>query len=259
MNLGIAGQGAVVCGASRGLGFACAEALAAEGVSLVLVARNRDALEAAADRLIQTYGSDARSVPADLGTAEGCATVKRAVPETDILVTNCGGAPAGDFANLTRSDWHSAVELNMISALDLIAAYLPGMRRRRHGRIVNILNVALRGGYPDLPLSSGAVAGLAGAIASFASPAARDCVAINSILPGRFETERLATNIAHDMAKSGLGEAEIRAQRLARQAVQRFGDPHEIGQLCAFLCGKSAGYIVGQQIVMDGGAYPYPT
>jgi 3-oxoacyl-[acyl-carrier protein] reductase len=259
MDLGLYGQRAVVCGASRGIGFACAEALAAEGASLTLVARHRETLDSAADRLGRRYGAAIRTVAADLATAEGCATVSRTVPDTDILVTNCGGAPAGSFSDFTRRDWLAAIELNMLSALDLIAAYLPGMRRRGHGRIVNILNVALQGGYPDLPLSSGAVAGLAGAIASIAHPAARDNVAINSILPGRFETERLAANIAHDIARTGLDETEIRNRRLGRQSVQRFGDPREIGELCAFLCGRSAGYLVGQQIVMDGGAYPYAT
>ena len=257
MELGIAGLTAVVCGASRGIGFACADALAAEGVSLTLVARHAGALDRAAARLGLRHGIEVRCIASDLSIAEGCRTVADTVPNTDILVTNCGGAPAGEFTGHTRDDWKSAVDLNMLSAIELISAYLPGMRRRGHGRIVNILNVALRGGYPDLALSAAATAGLAGAIASIARPAARDGVAINSILPGRFETERLASNIAHDVSRTGLTEDQIRERRLTRQSVQRFGDPREIGQLCAFLCSGSAGYLVGQEIVMDGGAYPY--
>ncbi|MDA7965560.1 SDR family oxidoreductase [Ruegeria sp.] len=257
MDLGIEGQRAVICGASRGIGYGCADALARAGAQITLVARNPEKLQDAASRLESSHGTAPDVIAADLSTEAGCQTVLHAQPDTDILVTNCGGAPAGDFTRFTRQDWSDAVALNMLSALDLIRAYLPGMRERGQGRIVNILNIALQGGYPDLPLSSGATGGLASAIASLAPSAARDGVSINNILPGRFETERLSDNIAHDIATTGKSEAEVRATRLNRQAVQRFGNPQEIGALCAFLCSQHAGYVVGQNIAMDGGARPY--
>lgn len=257
MNLGISEKTAIVCGASQGIGFACASALAEAQAGVVIIARNAARLAKAAETLRGNYQVDVRYVVADLSTEAGCEKVIREVPNADILVTNCGGAPIANFADLSRDDWREAIELNMLSALDLIQAYLPGMRHRGHGRIVNILNVALQGGYPDLALSSAATAGLAGSVAAIARQAARDGVAINNILPGRFETSRLSANIAHDVAATGQSEAELRSIRLTRQAVQRFGDPGEIGDLCAFLCGKNAGYLIGQNIVIDGGGYPY--
>jgi len=257
MNLGIAGKRALVCGASRGLGFACARALAHAGADLAMVARSAQGLDAAAQLIRDNCEAEVVTIAADLSTKEGCQRVREEVPERDILVTNCGGARAHPFAGLERDDWVSALNLNMVSALEMIGAYLPGMRERGFGRIVNILNVALTGGYPDLPLSSGATAGVAGAVSAIARSAARDGVTINNILPGRFETDRLSENIALDVATTGESEAEIRAMRLKRQAVQRFGEPSELGDLCAFLCSQSGGYLVNQNIVMDGGGYPY--
>lgn len=257
LDLGIVNRRAVVCGASRGIGFGCADALARAGAEVMLVARNEGALHKAAQTIEARHGRAPAIAAADLSTEAGCQAVLDAQLETDILVTNCGGAPAGVFSSFSRKDWLRAVSLNMFPALDLIRGYLPGMQDRGFGRIVNILNVALQGGYPDLPLSSGATGGLASAVASLAPSAAQHGVSINNILPGRFETERLAENIAHDIAATGKSEEEVRRIRLSRQAVQRFGDPAEIGALCAFLCGQHAGYIIGQNVTIDGAAKAY--
>lgn len=255
MDLGIKGRRALVCGASRGLGFACATSLARAGVSLWIVARDQGQLNRAAAELRSEFGVEVTTIATDLSSAEGCKHAINTLPDLDILVTNCGGAPPGDFLSFSREDWIAALELNMLSAIELIRACLGGMKQRGFGRIVNITNVAMMGGYPDLPLSSGATAGLVGVTASLAKDAARSGVIINNLLPGRFETERLARNIAHDMDKLGESEGDIRKRRLIRQSVQRFGDPSELGDLCAFLCGANAGYIVGQNITIDGGSH----
>ncbi len=255
MDLGIKGRRALVCGGSRGLGFACAASLAKAGVSLWIVARDQGQLDRAAVELRSKFGVDVTTIAADLSSSEGCKLAINGLPDIDILVTNCGGAPPGDFLSFSRQDWIEALELNMLSAIELIRACLGGMKQRGFGRIVNITNVAMLGDYPDLPLSSGATAGLAGVTASLAKDVARSGVIINNLLPGRFETERLARNIAHDMDRLGESEHEIRKRRLVRQSVQRFGDPGELGDLCAFLCSANAGYIVGQNITIDGGAH----
>lgn len=255
MNLGIAGRHAIVCSASRGLGRACAAALAAEGVSLTIAARTAEPLEATRRDLESTHGVAVRAVVADLATEAGREALLAASPAPDMLVNNCGGAPPGDFRNWDRDDWIRALDANMLSAIFLIRGVVDGMKARGFGRIVNITNIALKGGFPDLGLSAGATAGLTGFVAALSRQTAAFNVTINNLLPGRFDTERLAANIAHDAARTGRSVEELRAQRLARQPVQRFGDPVELGAFCAFLCAAQAGYVTGQNIAVDGGAH----
>jgi len=256
MDLGIAGRHALVCAASKGLGYACAEALAREGVGLTLVARSAGPLQAAVDQLAARHGVPVRGVQADLSQEAGCAAALAACPAPDILVNNCGGAPPGDFRGWSRDDWHRAVDANMLAAISLMRGVVDAMLERGFGRIVNITNLAVKGGFPDLGLSAAACSGLTGFVSALARQTVAQNVTINNLVPGRFATERLRSNIEHDRARSGRSYEAEAAARLARQPVQRFGDPAELGAACAFLCSAQAGYITGQNLVIDGGAHP---
>lgn len=256
MDFGIGGRWAVVCAASKGLGLGCAQALAGEGVHLVVNARGEAALEAAAADLRNRHGVEVRAVAADITTAEGRAAVLAACPQVDILVNNAGGPPPGDFRDFSRDDWVAAVDANMITPIELIKAVLDPMMTRGFGRIVNITSSSVKAPLPALGLSNGARAGLTGFVAGLARQCAHRGVTINNLLPGAFDTDRLRGNFAAQARRSGRPADDVVAERLATIPAGRFGTAEEFGQTCAWLCSRQAGYLTGQNVLIDGGAYP---
>ncbi len=256
MDLGIAGRRALVCASSKGLGKACARQLAREGVTLTLIARRPGPLEATAEEIRRESGVEVRTVAVDITTAEGRDAALHACPEPDILITNAGGPPPGDFRDWGRDDWIAALDANMLTPIELIKATVDGMSARRFGRIVNITSAAVKAPIDILGLSNGARAGLTGFVAGLARKTVAHNVTINNLLPGPFETERLEATIAAAAEKSGETPAAVRAARRRSNPAGRFGDPAEFGQACAFLCGAQAGFITGQNLLLDGGAFP---
>lgn len=256
MDLGLTDRTALVCAASKGLGKGCAMALAREGVSLVITARGREALEATAEEIRRATGAEVRTVTGDIATAEGRAAALAACPSPDILVTNAGGPPPGDFRDWTREDWIKALDANMLTPIELIKATVDGMIERRFGRIVNITSGAVKAPIEQLGLSNGARSGLTGFVAGLARKTVRYNVTINNLLPGAFDTDRLATTHAGLAKARGIPLEEARRERVAAIPAQRFGTPEEFGQACAYLCSAQAGYVTGQNLLIDGGAYP---
>ena len=256
MDLGIAGKRALVCAASKGLGRGCALALAGNGVEVTITARNGEALEAAARELADATGSKVTAVAGDITTPEGRAAALSTCPEPDILVNNAGGPPPGDFREWDEEDWLKACNANMITAIMLIRATVDGMMARRFGRIVNITSSSVKAPIPQLGLSNGARAGLTGFVAGIARQTVEHNVTINNILPGRFATDRLRSAMAFAAQKSGRPAAEVEAESRSQIPAKRFGTPEEFGELCAFICSAQAGYITGQNFLIDGGLYP---
>ncbi|MBO1112470.1 SDR family oxidoreductase [Bordetella petrii] len=256
MDLGIAGRWAVVCGASKGLGHACALALAREGVHLVMAARTRADLDASAAHIRAQTGVQVIAVPADVTTESGRARALGAAPQIDILVTNAGGPPPGDFRGLARADWLAALEANMLTPIEMIRHAVGPMIERGFGRIVNITSSAAKAPVDILCLSNGARAGLSGFAGGAARQIARHNVTLNNLLPGKFDTGRLRSNNAARARRSGLPLQEEIALQTRAIPAGRYGDPDEFGAACAFLCSAHAGYITGQNILIDGGAYP---
>ncbi len=273
MDFGIEGKWALVCGASKGLGLGCAQALVGEGVNLVINARAPDALHQAASQLI-AIGADRVSaigqnglkpqvlaVAADITTPEGRAAVFGAAggPGTDfdIVVTNAGGPPTGDFRDWDREAWIRAVDANMLTPMELMRATVDGMAARGFGRIVNITSSAVKAPIDILGLSNGARSGLTGFVAGVArsSIAARG-VTINNLLPGKFDTDRLAATVQAAAARAGRSVDDLRRTQQAAIPAGRYGTAQEFGAICAFLCSQQAGYVTGQNILADGGAYP---
>lgn len=257
MDLGIAGRWALVCGASKGLGLGCARALAAEGVNVVIVARGADALEAAAADLRALPGAaQVVTVATDITTAQGRATALAACPQVDILVTNAGGPPAGDFRDWDRDTWLAALDANMLTPIELIRATVDAMAARGYGRVVNITSSSVKAPIDVLGLSNGARSGLTGFIAGIArTHLARD-VTVNNLLPGAFDTDRLRGILQASADKQGQPLADVSARRQGSIPAGRFGNADEFGATCAFLCSVHAGYITGQNLLIDGGAYP---
>lgn len=247
---------AIVCAASKGLGRGCAMALAREGVDLVINARSAEPLEATAQQIRDETGVSVTAVAADIASEQGRNAVLQACPAPDILVNNAGGPPPGDFRDWEREEWLSAVDANMLTPIFLIKAVVDGMIERRFGRIVNITSGAVKAPIAILGLSNGARSGLTGFIAGLARETPRHNVTINNLLPGQFDTERLAKNFEAAAARTGGTPEAVRAQRETQIPAGRFGDPAEFGAVCAFLCSGSAGYITGQNVLIDGGAYP---
>lgn len=255
MDLGIKGRTAIVCAASKGLGRGCAEALAAEGVDLVITARTASELEQTASEIAAAHGVSVQPVAGDIKTEDGRAAVLAALPEPDILITNAGGPPPGDFADFSLDDWRDAVEGNMITPIALIKATAYGMAERGFGRIVNIASYSVKAPVPTLELSNGARAGLVGGISALSRKLARHNVAINNLLPGPFATDRLVKT-SHAIAdKTGRSFEDIHAERAEEVPAKRFGTTQEFGAMCALLCSAHAGFVIGQNIVMDGGAH----
>ena len=256
MDLGLSGKTALVCAASKGLGRACAVSLAREGVNVTIVARGSEALEKTADEIRTETGVTVTTVVADVATEEGRATVLAACPEPDILVNNAGGPPPGDFRDWDRDDWIKALDANMLSAIFLIKATVDGMIARKFGRIVNITSGAVKAPIDILGLSNGARTGLTGFIAGLSRVTVKDNVTINNLLPGAFDTDRLKTTMAGASKAQGKPVEDIAAMRIAGIPASRFGDPAEFGDLCAYVCSAQAGYITGQNLLIDGGFYP---
>jgi 3-oxoacyl-[acyl-carrier protein] reductase len=259
MDLGLKGKWALVGGASKGLGFGCAQALAREGVHVVMVARGAEALHAAAVQL-RPFGSTILTVAADITTPEGREAIWSVAggpgKNFDIVVTNAGGPPPGDFRTWERDDWMKAVDANMLTPIELIKATVDGMAARGFGRIVNITSSAVKAPIDILGLSNGARSGLTGFVAGVArSSIAAQGVTINNVLPGKFDTDRLAATHKAAADKTGKNLADIRAVQQAQIPAGRFGTAEEFGAICAFLCSVQAGYITGQNILPDGGLY----
>ncbi len=256
IDYGIAGRWAIVCASTRGLGRGCAEALARAGVNLVVNGLDPERTAATAAEIARRFGVTVKGVAADVATAEGRARLLEACPEPDILVNNAGGPPPGDFREWDEAAWIAALRLNMLSAIEMIRATVDAMIARRFGRIVNITSSAVKAPIPELGLSNGARAGLTGFVAGLARQLAPHGVTVNNLLPGRFRTDRLEANIRYNAEKAGVDRDEMERRMLARIPAGRFGDPAEFGAVCAFLCSVQAGYVVGQNILVDGGAYP---
>ena len=255
MNLDIAGRQAIVCAASKGLGRACAAALARNGVHLVVNARGAEALAATAGEL-RRYGTEVVAVPGDITSPQGRAAVLAAAPEPDILVTNAGGPPPGTFQEWDDEAWLAALRANMLTPLALIRGVLDGMAGRGFGRIVNITSSAVKAPIAELGLSNGARAGLTGAVAGLARAVAGRGVTINNLLPGRFPTDRLRSNPEAAAKRRGVSLQDVEAGARAAIPAGRFGEPDEFGEFCAFLCSRQAGYVTGQNLLIDGGAFP---
>ena len=258
MDMGISGRWALVCAASKGLGKGCAAALAAEGVNLVITARGDEALQATAAELRALNPAiEVRAVAGDITTPEGRAAALAACPQVDILVNNAGGPPPGDFRQWTRETWIAAVDANMLTPIELIKATVDGMAERGFGRIVNITSGAVKAPIDILGLSNGARTGLTGFIAGLARQPqlAAHNVTINNLLPGAFDTDRLQATFRGSAAKTGLPVEELADRRRKAIPAQRFGQPDEFGALCAYVCSAHAGFITGQNLLIDGGSY----
>jgi len=256
MDLGIRGKTALVCAASKGLGKGCALALARDGVNLVITARGKEALEATAAEIRKASGVTVTAVAGDITTPEGRASALEAAGQVDILVNNAGGPPPGDFRSWSREDWIKALDANMLTPIELIKAVVDGMIGRKFGRIVNITSGAVKMPIPELGLSNGARTGLHGFIAGLSRQVAQHNVTINNLLPGPFDTDRLRGNMAFNAEKLGKTAAELAKQRAEANPSKRFGNIEEFGAACAFLASVHAGYITGQNLLMDGGAFP---
>ncbi|MDH3668668.1 MAG: SDR family oxidoreductase [Paracoccaceae bacterium] len=254
MDMGIRGRKAIVCAASKGLGRGCAEALAAEGVDLVICSRTNAEIEKTASEIAAEYGVSVTPVACDITTGEGRAAVLAACPDPDILVNNAGGPPPGDFKDFGLDDWRQAVEGNMITPIALIHETVYGMMGRGFGRIINITSFSVKAPIPTLELSNGARAGLTGAVAALARKVSPKNVTINNMLPGPFDTDRLRNTSKAIAEKTGKTMEEVQAARAAENPTGRFGTTEEFGAACAFLSSQYAGYITGQNIVLDGGA-----
>ncbi len=256
MDLGIRGRKAIVCASSKGLGRACAEALAAAGVDLVVNARTAADLEKVAAGIRSAHKVKVTVVAADITTPAGRQAVLAACPNPDILVNNAGGPPPGDFRQWNRDQWIAAIDANMLTPIELMKATVDGMMARGFGRIVNITSSAVKAPIESLGLSNGARSGLTGFVAGLARKTVRKNVTINNLLPGSFATDRLESFIRHTAQSQNKPRDEAAAELAAQVPAGRFGQPPEFGAACAFLCSVHAGYITGQNWLLDGGDYP---
>ncbi len=254
MDLGIRGKRALVCASSKGLGLGCAEALAEAGVDLVLNARGAEALEAEAARLRADYGVAVETVACDVTSTEGQAQVIEAAQSVDILVTNAGGPPPGLWSDWDREDFIKALDSNMLTPIAFMKALLPGMMDKGWGRVVNITSQSVRAPIPALGLSNAARTGLTGYVAGTARQVAPQGVTINNLLPGIHDTDRALSLDTGVSNQQGISLDEARAARSATIPARRYGTRQEFGAACAFLCSQHAGFIVGQNILLDGGA-----
>ncbi|GFE65830.1 SDR family oxidoreductase [Litoreibacter roseus] len=253
MDLGIAGKTALVAASSKGLGFGCAEALAAAGVHLVMNARSEGPLRDAAARLRDAHGVDVTEVPADITSDAGRAEVLSAAEDADILVTNAGGPPPGMWHDWEREDFIKALDANMLTPIELMKALLPSMMDKGWGRVVNITSQSVKAPIAVLGLSNSARAGLTGYVAGTARQVAPSGVTINNLLPGIHATDRAIALDSGVSDSQGISIDEAKAQREATIPARRYGTKEEFGAACAFLCSQHAGFIVGQNILLDGG------
>ena len=255
MDLGIKGRKAIVCGSSEGLGRGCALALAEAGVSLVINGRRAERLERTAEEIRSAAGAEVMPIAADITTPEGQAALFDACPKPDILINNCGGPPFRDFRELDRTAMMEGLSMNMITPIELIQKSIGHMAEQGFGRIVNITSITVKMPIAGLDLSSGARAGLTAFLAGVARTVADRDVTINSLLPGYFDTGRLRQGFAATAARTGTSNDEVAEKWAAAVPARRFGTPAEFGKFCAFLCSAHAGYITGQNILLDGGLY----
>ena len=256
MDMGIRGRTAVVCASSKGLGRGCAFSLAREGVNLVITARGKEALEKTAEEIRSATGVKVTAIAGDITTAAGRAQVLAACPNPDILVNNAGGPPPGDFRDWNRDAWIAALDANMLTPIELIKATVDAMIARKFGRIVNITSSSVKAPIDILGLSNGARSGLTGFVAGIARKTVAHNVTINNLLPGTFDTDRIRTTYASIAQKRGVSADVIRKEHMEQSPARRFGDPAEFGDACAYLCSAQAGFVTGQNFLIDGGAYP---
>lgn len=256
MDLGIRGRTAIVCASSQGLGKGCAQALAEAGVALVINGRNPALLEQTAREIREAWNVPVTPVLADVSSVEGQAALLKACPAPDILINNNAGPPVKNFRELDRQAILSGVTMNMVTPIELIQKVIDSMASRGFGRIVNITSYSVKMPIVGLDLSSGARAGLTAFMAGVARTVADKNVTINNLLPGSFDTQRLRGNLSLAAKRNQVSEAEAAARSIANIPAKRFGTPAEFGQTCAFLCSVHAGYMTGQNVLLDGGAYP---
>lgn len=256
MNLGIEGRAAIVCGSSQGLGLACAEALALEGVHVVVNGRDAAKLTKAADALRGRTQGHVTAVAADIATAEGRDRLLAAAPACDILINNNGGPKPAYFGDVDHDAWMQVIEANMVAPIMLTCGVLPGMKERRFGRIINITSAMVTTPRPHMAPSAGARAGLTGAMKTLALDVARFNITVNNLLPERFDTDRQHQMAKAAAARENISYEEARVRQVKSIAANRLGDPKEFGATCAFLCSAFAGFMSGQNIHLDGGSYP---
>lgn len=256
MELGIRGRKALLSGASKGMGKACALEIARAGVELTLVARNAATLEAAAEEIRTEAGATVTTVVADITTEDGRAAALKACPQPDILLNNAGGMPPGDFRDWTRDDWIKAVDLMMLPPIFMMKATVDGMMERGFGRIVNIASRSVKIAHAELGLSNGARSGLVGFTAGLARQTVAHNVTINNLLPGIFDSDGQREHVAKMSETTGRPFDEIWQQRGSRNPAGRYGKPSEIGAYFAFLVSDHAGFVTGQNLLIDGGEYP---
>jgi 3-oxoacyl-[acyl-carrier protein] reductase len=255
LDLGIKGRRAIVCGSSRGLGYACATSLARAGVAVVVNGTDAERVDRAAAAIRQETGAKVTPVAADVTTKKGQAMLLAALPDPDILITNAGGPPFRDFRELSREDMLKGVTWNMVTPIELIQATIDQMVERRFGRIVNITSISVKMPFLGLDLSSGARAGLTAFLAGVARSVAHAGVTINNLLPGLFDTDRYRASVAANAKSLGVSAEEMAARRKDSVPAGRIGEPAEFGDACAFLCSARAGYITGQNLLLDGGLF----
>ena len=256
MDMGLRGKSALVCASSKGLGRGCAFSLAREGVNLVITARGKEALEKTAEEIRAATGVKVTTVACDITTEAGRALALAACPNPDILINNAGGPPPGDFRNWNRDTWIAALDANMLTPIELIKATVDGMIARKFGRIVNITSSSVKAPIEILGLSNGARSGLTGFVAGIARKTVAHNVTINNLLPGSFDTDRIRTTCETQAKNRGVSVEVIRKERMAQCPAGRFGDPAEFGDACTYLCSAQAGYVTGQNFLIDGGSYP---
>jgi 3-oxoacyl-[acyl-carrier protein] reductase len=256
MDLGIRGRSAIVCASSQGLGKGCANALAEAGVSLVINGRNQALLEQTAQEIRQAWAVSVTPVLADVSTADGQAALLKACPNPDILVNNNGGPPVRNFRELNREAMLTGITMNMVTPIELIQRVIDSMTSRGFGRIINITSLSVKMPITGLDLSSGARAGLTAFMAGVSRSVADKNVTINNLLPGSFDTARLRHTLKAAATHNRVSEGEAAARAIANIPAKRFGTPAEFGHMCAYLCSVHAGFMTGQNILLDGGAYP---
>ncbi len=256
MDLGIGGRKALLTGASRGLGKACAIALACEGVEVTIVARTREMLDRAVAEIVETTGGKAYGVAADISTPEGRAAALAACPEPDILLNNAEGRLPGDFRDWTRDDWIAALDTMMLAPIEMMRLTVDGMMSRGFGRIANIVSRSVKIAQPELGLSNGARSGLVGFVAGLARQTVARNVTINNLLPGIFDSDAQREHVRGMLAATGKSFDQIWRARAAANPAMRYGNPAELGAYFAFLCSVHAGFITGQNLLIDGGSYP---
>ncbi|MGY9034250.1 MAG: SDR family oxidoreductase [Rhodobacterales bacterium] len=254
MDLGISGKRALVCASSKGLGLGCAEALASAGVNLIMNARSEMDLTYSANRIIDRYGVEVETVVADITSEDQRAKILDRVENIDILVTNAGGPPPGTWEDWNKEDFVLALEANMLTPISLMKHYLPGMMERGWGRVVNITSQSVKAPIATLGLSNSARAGLTGYVAGTSRQVAHSGVTINNLLPGSHATDRIKNLLNSSSQKQGVSVEDLRKELEASIPAKRLGTHTEFGEVCAFLCSIHAGFIVGQNILVDGGA-----